>query len=171
MNLSYRFLKLIDKVGLIKDASAHCDIPCGIYDPHLAQLAAHTCIRMVNLIHEIPSPGENPTFQQRQEVIHKISRYTQIKEEHAEICKKEIRILWGDYFKPEHVEKFPELHDLVWKTMKLGSKVKQEINLEVSKELLETVQKIAEIFWKTKGLTPVRVKAPYPSGGDLVLFK
>lgn len=172
MRFVYNLLKAIDKISPAKIAYAHCDIPCGIYDPHAAQLAAHTVIRMVNLINEIKNPGENPTFEQRKEIMHKMNRYTAVKEEHAELCKKEIRILWGDYFKPEHLEKYPELHELVWKVMKLGSKARQEINLEVAEELLETVNKIAAIFWKTKELDTVKVKATfYPTGNETVYPK
>ncbi len=168
----HKFFQLLDKIRPAKIAYAHCDIPCGIYDPHLAQLAAHTVIRMVNLIQEIPSPGENPPFEKRQEIIHKIARLTAIKEEHAELCKHEIRILWGDYFKPEHVQKYPELHELVWKVMKLGSKARQEVNLQTAEVLLETVNKIAEIFWKTKNMETIRVKATfYPTGNETVYPK
>ena len=172
MRFLYGVFKLVDKLFPAKIAHAHCDIPCGIYDPHIAQMAAHTVIRMVNLINELSSSGENPPFELRKEIIHKISRLTAVKEEHTELCKHEIRILWGDYFKPEHVEKYPELHELFWKVMKLGSKARQEVNLQASEELLETVNKIAEIFWKTKGLDTIRVKATfYPTGNETVYLK
>ncbi|MBI2005540.1 MAG: superoxide dismutase, Ni [Candidatus Aenigmarchaeota archaeon] len=171
MGFLHSVFTLIDRVHPTKIAYAHCDIPCGIYDPHLAQMAAHTVIRMVNLIHELQTPGENPTFEQRKEIIHKISRLTAVKEEHAEICKREIRILWGDYFKPEHAQKFPELHELVWKVMKLGSKAKQGIDLKSAEELLETVNKIAGIFWKTKGIDTVKGNAPYPTEKETVYPK
>ncbi len=160
MSFLYSAFRLIDKVYPAKIAYAHCDIPCGIYDPHIAQMAAHTVIRMVNLINETKDDA------------HKVSRLTAVKEHHAELCKHEIRVLWGDYFKPEHVEKYPELHELVWKVMKLGSKVKQEINLQASEELLEAVNKIAKIFWETKGLDTVKVKATfYPTGNETVYPK
>ena len=168
----HRLFQLLDKIFPAKIAYAHCDIPCGIYDPHMAQLAAHTVIRMADLINELESPGENPAFEQRKEIMHKINRYTAVKEEHAELCKKEIRILWGDYFKQEHVQRYPELHELVWKVMKLGSKSRQEINLQAAEELLETVNKIAEIFWKTKDMGTVRMKATfYPTGNETVYPK
>lgn len=146
---------------LVPKAYAHCDIPCGIYDPYPAQMAAHTVIRMVNLIQELKK-GKEKDF------IHKLARYTKVKEEHAEIVKHEIRILWGDYFKEEHIREYPELHGLVFKAMKLASKARQEVSLEPAEELLATVQKIAEIFYKTKGLSPVRIKPPYPTEGEIV---
>ena len=151
----------INKVKKFEEAHAHCDVPCGIYDPHLAQLSAHTVLRMVNLINDLDKNAED--------YVHKYTRYTLVKEEHAEKVKHEIRILWGDYFKPEHAEQFPELQDLVWKAMKLGSKARQEVNEEAARELLDTVQKIAEIFWKSKGMEPKRIPAPYPTGGKLVV--
>ncbi|MHA2296757.1 MAG: superoxide dismutase, Ni [Candidatus Hodarchaeales archaeon] len=157
-------MKLIDKLLKPEIAHAHCDIPCGIYDPHLAQVSAHTVIRMVDLINALPNITDL-------ENTHKFSRYVAVKEEHAEQLKREIRVLWGDYFKPEHVEKFPELPDLIWKVLKLGSKVRQEIDIDASNELLQTVQKIADIFWKTKGLKPTWIKAPYPSGGEIVIHE
>ena len=156
MSLLHSTFKLFDKIFPAKIAYAHCDIPCGIYDPHLAQLAAHTVIRMTSLINEAKDDA------------HKIARLTDVKEHHAELCKHEVRILWGDYFKPEHAEKYPELHELVWKIMKLGSKVKQEVNLQSSEELLESVNKIAEIFWETKGLETTRFPAPYPTAKETV---
>jgi len=149
---------------IIPTVEAHCDIPCGIYDPHYAQVATHTVVRMADLIKEVGVPKKADDF-------HRLVRLTTVKEEHAEICKREIRILWGDYFKPEHVKQFPKLPDLVWTALKQGSAARQEASQKHAKELLSTVQKIAEIFWKTKGLTPVKVKAPYPSGGYMILHK
>jgi nickel superoxide dismutase len=144
------------KIGI---AYAHCDIPCGIYDPHQAQLAAHTIIRMTNLIGEA---GDD---------MHKIARITKVKEDHAELLKHEITVLWADYFKDEHIKNYPNLHELVFKTLKLASKTKQEVNLETAEKLLENVQEIAEIFWKTKGVKTLRIKSPYPTEGELVLPK
>ena len=150
-------LRLIDKYFPPKPVYAHCDIPCGIYDPHNAQVAAHTVIRMDSLIKEAKDDA------------HATARLTKVKEDHAEIVKHEIRVIWGDYFKPEHLEKYPDLHSLVFDIMKLGSKAKQGTDDKVAKDLLVKVQEFAEIFWKSKDIEPKRVKAPYPTGGDLVL--
>ena len=78
-------------------------------------------------------------------------------------------MLWGDYFKPEHATANPELHGLVWNTLKAASKAKQSVNIADADVLLESVYKIAEIFWKTKNMQSVRVKAPYPTEKDLVV--
>lgn len=147
---------------------AHCDIPCGIYDPHQAQLAALTIIRMNQLIAELPKPGPQTTPEERDAYVHKLSRYTQVKEEHAEACKRELRVLWGDYFTPEHVQKFPELHGLFWDAMKLASKARQEVSLQVAQDLLTKVQKIGELFWKTKGAEVRRQPSLQKAGGELV---
>lgn len=124
--------------------SAHCDVPCGIYDPKAAQTAAATVLKMVRLIEELPQ--ENATVDDR----NKFVRCVLTKEEHARKCKEEILILWTDYFKPEHVEKFPSLHDTFWKAAKLCSKTKQEVSLEHAQELVKAVDHIAEIFAETK---------------------
>ena len=150
-------LRFIDRLFPPKKVYAHCDIPCGIYDPHNAQVAAHTVIRMVSLIKEAKGDA------------HAIARLTKVKEDHAEIVKHEVRVIWGDYFKPEHLEKFPNIHHLVFDIMKLGSKAKQGTDEKVAKDLLAKVQEFAEILWKSKDLEPKRVKAPYPSGGEIVL--
>ena len=166
-----KLFTVISKIARTNVAYAHCDIPCGIYDPHAAQMAAHTVIRMTNLINDLKASSDNPAFEERKKIISQISRLTKVKEEHAEIVKHEIRVLWGDYFKEEHLKTYPDLHSLVFKTMKLASKAKQEININAANELLENVQQIAEIFWKTKNLTPIHVKSPYPTGGEMVLHK
>ncbi|MFQ5860718.1 MAG: superoxide dismutase, Ni [Dehalococcoidia bacterium] len=149
-------------------AHAHCDIPCGIYDPHLAQLAALTVIRMNQLINDLPKPGPNASPQEQEIYNAKLGRYIAAKEQHAELCKHELRILWGDYFKPEHAQQYPELHDLFWKGMKLGSTARQEINMQAAQDLLETVQRIADIFWKTKGAEARRQPSHQTAGGELV---
>jgi nickel superoxide dismutase len=147
----------------VKTIYAHCDIPCGIYDPHNMQMAAHTVIRMTQMITELADDSDHKKF------THQMARLVKVKEEHAELCKHELRVLWADYFKPEHLEKYPDLHDLVFKTMKLASKGRQEINMEASEELLANTQKIAEIFFETKGLKSRKVKAPYPTEREIVI--
>ena len=165
------FLKIIDKIFSPQPVYAHCDIPCGIYDPYQAQVAAHTVVRMVNLLDEVNASSPEPDFDERKRIISRVSRLTSVKEEHAEMVKREVRIIWGDYFKPEHAEKFPNLHQLVFDIMRLASKARQEVNLEASRQLLSRVQDFAEIFWKTKDKEPVRVKSTYPTEGELILPK
>ncbi len=123
---------------------AHCDVPCGIYDPHGAELAARTVARMVELIGQLPK--ENRTEADMQKFI----RCVTIKEQHAEIVKHEIQVIWSDYFKPEHVERYPDLHDRTWKILKLASKNKQNIDAAAAAELEAAVKEFADIFWSTK---------------------
>lgn len=151
---------------------AHCDIPCGIYDPHSMQLAAHTVIRMTQLIEELEPPKfPMPDVVEAKGKLNSLARYVQVKEEHAELVKKEIRILWGDYFKPEHLKDHPELHETVWKALQASSKARQEVNMEAAKELLALTHQIAELFWKTKGVETVRGKSFYPTEGEIVYPK
>jgi nickel superoxide dismutase len=160
MNILHKMLLLLPA----KSAYAHCDIPCGIYDPNRLQQAAHTVLRMTTMIADLNESDQKTAG-------HKLTRFTQVKEEHAEILKHEVRVLWADYFKPEHLEKYPDLHDRVWKLLKLASKTKQEVNGEAAKELLEESLKFSETFYQSKGLEPIRVKSPYPTEGELVVYK
>lgn len=134
----------ISKLLPVRIAYAHCDVPCGIYDPKAAQIAAATVFKMVQLISELPS--QNTTVNDR----NKFVRCVLTKEEHAGKCKEEILILWTDYFKPEHLVQFPNLHNVLWKAAKLCSKNKQEVNLQSAQELIKAVDQIAEIFQKIK---------------------
>ena len=163
-----KILRTVDNFFPPKKVYAHCDIPCGIYDPYNAQVAAHTVIRMTKMLQELKPSSAEPPFEERRNIIHQISRLTKVKEEHAELVKHEVRIIWGDFFKPEHIEKFPDLHELIFNIMKLASKTKQEVSLEAANELLSKVQEFAEMFWKAKGLTPVRIKSAYPTEGEIV---
>ncbi len=153
--------RILEPILRVEVAYSHCDVPCGIYDPHIAQVAAHTVIRMINLMQALDK--NDPDYDL------KMGRYIAVKEEHGELAKHEIRILWGDYFKPEHTQSFPELNNLVWDSMRQGSTGRQTSNLEAAQEFLSSIHKIAEIFWKTKGKSSKRITAPYPTGGDLVV--
>jgi len=164
-------LLYVFKIIPSRDVYAHCDIPCGIYDPHLAQMAAHTVIRMTKMIEDLHASSDNAPFEERKKIIHQLSRLTAIKEEHAETVKREVRVLWADYFKPEHLEKYPDLHNQVFQIMKMASKGKQEVDFENAQKLLEAVQKLAEIFYQTKGLEPSRISSGYPTEGEIVSHK
>jgi nickel superoxide dismutase len=125
-------------------AYAHCDIPCGIYDPTPAKIAADTVAKMVEKIGQIPKDamdiGARNSF----------VRMVTVKEQHAEICKKELQVLWSDYFKPEHVEKFPKLHDTFWKALKLASKNKQNVDAQAAADLQAAVKEISDMFYASK---------------------
>lgn len=156
----------LEKLLGVETAYAHCDIPCGIYDPHTAQLAAHTVARMDMLIADLVKANDMTP-----EGRNKMIRYVAVKEQHAELCKHEIRVLWGDYFKPEHAKAYPELQGEVWQALKLASKAKQDTEIKTAEALLESVQKIAETFWKTKNVQTVRAKSFYPTERTFVYPK
>ena len=125
-------------------AYAHCDIPCGIYDPTPAKIAADTVAKMVEKIGQLDKNATD--LGTRANFVRMVS----VKEQHAEIVKKELQILWSDYFKPEHLEKFPKLHDSFWKALKLASKNKQNVDAQAAAELQAAVKDISDMFWATK---------------------
>jgi nickel superoxide dismutase len=160
MNFASTLLRIIDRVAPPDSVSAHCDIPCGIYDPHMAQIAALTVVRMNQLIEGLTTEGvarENSFV-----------RYVKTKEEHAEAAKKELDILWHDYFRPEHVEKYPDLHTTFWNAAKLASRNKQNVDMAAANELLAATNRIAEIFWETKGVPTRKAASNQAVGGELV---
>jgi nickel superoxide dismutase len=163
-----RAFAMLNRLLPVEEASAHCDIPCGIYDPHPAQIAAQTVLRMNQLIDQLPQPGPNASKAEWNAYENSLSRYIAVKEQHAELVKREILIIWGDYFKPEHLEKFPDLHTTVWSTIKLASKSKQEVNMQAAQDLLASVQKVAEIFWASKGASVRRQPSLQTVGGEAV---
>lgn len=145
-------------------AFAHCDIPCGIYDPYVIQRAAHTILRMTQLLTQLK-------VEDQKKATHDISRMTHVKEEHADLLEEELETLRNDYFKDEHFKIYPNLESLFIKVLKAASKARQEINPEAANEIISGVGEIAEIFFKTKNVESVRVKSVYPTGGEIVLHK
>ena len=129
---------------------AHCDGPCGVYDPASARITAEAVVSMTKKIIdlEVPNPSDKAATIAYQNTL---SRYIAIKEEQAQKTKKDLLILWTDYFKPVHLEQYPDLHDTFWKAAKLCSACKVEVSAEHAGELLDAVQKIHEMFWATKG--------------------
>jgi nickel superoxide dismutase len=160
----YKIINLFDKVFNFKIARAHCDIPCGIYDPITAQIAAITVIRMVDLIDE----HHTHSAVQDKEFYNRLVRLINVKEEHSEKVKHEIRIIFGDFIKTEHLDKFPELPALFHKIMQLGSADKQKSDKAAALELLDKVNRFAEIFWDIKGIKTKKAKAPYAPNPELV---
>ncbi|MCW6160355.1 MAG: superoxide dismutase, Ni [Candidatus Micrarchaeales archaeon] len=164
-SIARSILSAVDKVVHFREVHAHCDIPCGIYDPHQAQVAAHTVLRMDMLIADLMK--SNPTSADDR---NKLVRYIAVKEQHAELVKHEVRVIWGDYAKPENAD--AKTHELVWSIMKAASKAKQDANIESAKDLLSKVEQFAEWFWKTKKVGTVRAKAPgFPTEAEMVFPK
>ena len=133
---------------------AHCDGPCGVYDPASARIAAEAVLSMTKKILDLQVPsGSDPNAMAAYE--NTVTRYVQIKEEQAQLAKKELLVLWTDYFKPVHLEKFPDLHTKFWNVAKLCSACKVEVSLQHANELMAAIQEIQEMFWATKGRTDV----------------
>lgn len=139
-------------------AQAHCDIPCGIYEPTPAKIAAKTVARMVEQIAATELPKDENDKHAVDHYHNSTLRRIAVKEAHAEACKRELETLWSDFFKPEHLEKFPNLHDTFWKAVKLCSKNKQDIDAEAANQLVAAVDEIARAFYEAKGV-PERFRA------------
>ena len=148
MSLTRRLTHLADRLLRIEPLYAHCDVPCGIYDPHGASIAAKTVHTMNTKLAALPAPGSSP--QDNLEHRNTVVRMVQTKEAHAQLCKQELLILWTDYFKPEHLAMFPDLHETFWKTAKLCSYNKQHVDSAKSQELMDAVAKISDMFHKAE---------------------
>lgn len=133
-----------------KAVHAHCDAPCGVYDPASARIAAEAVLSLTKKILALKQPKGHGEDEWKQ-FHNTLARYIQIKEEQAELTKRELLILWTDYFKPEHLKMFPDLHAKFWDAAKLCSACKQEVSLEHAEGLMEKVKEIHGIFWKIKG--------------------
>ncbi|MEV8531061.1 superoxide dismutase, Ni [Streptomyces sp. NPDC051211] len=117
--------------------SAHCDLPCGVYDPAQARIEAES----VKGCQEKYQANTDQDFRTRALVI---------KEQRAEIAKHHISVLWSDYFKPPHFEKYPELHQLVNDTLKALSAAKASNDPATGQKALDLIAEIDRIFWETK---------------------
>ena len=131
-------------------AEAHCDGPCGIYDPASARIYAEAVRSMTKKILALPQPDASDAGAVAR-YHNTLSRYVAIKEEQAEHTKRDLLILWTDYFKPPHLEAHPNLHDIFWKAAKLCSACKVEASEQHTDELMDAIKEIHEIFWSTKG--------------------
>ena len=132
------------------EAHAHCDGPCGVYDPASARIAAEAVLSMSQKIvaMECPDPADKSAYV---EYHNKFNRYVAIKEEQAHLAKSELLVLWTDYFKPQHLEANPELHNIFWKAAKLCSACKVEVSVVHANELMDAIKEIHDIFWASKG--------------------
>ena len=120
-------------------ASAHCDLPCGVYDPAQARIEAES----IKAIAEKYAANTDPEFRTRALII---------KEQRSELVKHHLWVLWTDYFKPQHFEQYPQLHQLFNEATKLAGAAgtKGSNDVAVADQLLAKIDEIAEIFWATK---------------------
>ena len=129
-------------------AEAHCDGPCGVYDPAQARIEAESVLMLTKKILDLKRPEGDDA---QKAYGNTLARFISIKEQRAELAKHHLLVLWTDYFKPEHLAKYPDLHETFWKAAKLCSSCKQEISLEHAQELMDAIKRVHEIFWESKG--------------------
>ena len=130
-------------------AEAHCDGPCGVYDPASARIAAEAVRSMTKKILDLtpPEPGDTQAVTS---YLNTVGRYVAIKEEQAELAKHELLVLWTDYFKPVHLEAYPDLHEVFWNAAKACSECKQHVSTDAADELMAACEKIHNMFWESK---------------------
>ena len=121
--------------------SAHCDLMCGVYNPAQARIEAESVLKSVEKYHD----SDDEVFRQR--AIH-------IKEQRADLVKHHLWVLWTDYFKPPHLEEYPELHEKFWNATKAAGDAKKTMDTADAQKLLDLIDEISDIFWKTKGGKP-----------------
>lgn len=121
-------------------AYAHCDLPCGVYDPALARVEA---VAVKGCDQKFQENVNNPEFQARALVI---------KEELCDRIKHVLWVLWSDYFKPPHFTKYPQLNQLFRDALKLASSAgaKGTTNSAVADQLIAKIDEISDIFWQTQ---------------------
>ena len=136
-----------------RTVAAHCDGPCGVYDPASARIAAEAVLSMARKL--VALEGDDLAAENTR------GRYIAIKEEQAQIAKQELLILWTDYFKPPHLEANPDLHATFWNAAKLCSQNKVEVNVEAAEALVDAIRGIHDVFWASKN----RADVPFYTAG------
>jgi nickel superoxide dismutase len=131
------FYSILLNILPAQTAYAHCDLPCGVYDPAQARIEAESVLKIME---------KYAGFHDE----HDKMRAVLIKEQRAELVKHHLWVLWTDYFKPEHLEKFPNLHDLFWKATKAAGQAKKSVNPEDGQKLLDMIAEIDDVFKQTK---------------------
>lgn len=124
---------------------AHCDVPCGVYDPAQARIEAES----VQKIQEKYQDAENQK-KPSETVDAYQARCLMIKEQRADLVKHHLWVLWTDYFKPDHLEQYPDLHEVFWKATKAAGEAKKSVDPKQGQELLDLIGEIDKIFWETK---------------------
>lgn len=120
----------------VKPVYAHCDLPCGVYDPIQARVEAESILQIMKKYDGLSQEDK--------------WRAVMIKEQRAELVKHHLWVLWTDYFKPEHLEKYPDLHDKFWKVTKQAGTCKKTLDQNEAQKLLDMIDDIAQIFHATK---------------------
>ena len=131
------------------EAEAHCDGPCGVYDPASARVAGEAVQSMTKKMNAVAE--NHVTEGNTAAYLNTMSRYAAIKEEEAQKCKDELLVLWTDFFKPQHLDANPDLHDTFWHAAKLCSACKVEVSADHAQELMDAIESIHNMFWSVKG--------------------
>lgn len=137
-------------ISQLPEAEAHCDGPCGVYDPASARIAAEAVRSMTKKISAMTPPDTNDAVAWAN-YSNTMSRYIAIKEEEAHKAKEQILVLWTDFFKPQHLEAHPDLHTKIWNATKLCSACKVNVSNENAQALMDAIEDIHNIFWGIKG--------------------
>jgi nickel superoxide dismutase len=132
-----RLLATMDHFRAPIVVAAHCDLPCGVYDPAQARIEAES----VKNCQQKYQDSDDEVFRQRA---------IQIKEERADLVKHHLWVLWTDYFKPNHLENYPELHQKFWEATKLAGESKKSQDPAQGQQVLDAIAEIDRIFWETK---------------------
>ena len=129
----------------IKPIYAHCDGPCGHYETDTLKNSAQTCKKLIIKLLDLQTQSSaSSNFSQA------YVRLTMIKEEHAQICKQQIYILWSDYFKAEHYQEFPSLMEQLYQLAKQASRLKQTVDLKQAEAFLQAIEALDQIFKQTQ---------------------
>lgn len=147
----------------IEGASAHCDIPCGIYDARIVTYYAVSTLRQMDILLGLKDKGLSDTAFAMQ-----VARNTAKKEEMAENTKHQTRIIWGDFMKGDKLEKHPNAHELAHNIMLAASACKQDLHREDGVKLVEACNAFAEVFWDMKGIKTKKVVCPYEPKAEVV---
>ena len=139
-------------------AEAHCDGPCGVYDPASARIAGEAVQSMTKKMLDMSCPDTTDSAGMAA-YLNTMSRYAAIKEEEAQKCKDELLVLWTDFFKPQHLEGNPNLHETFWQAAKLCSACKVEVSATHAQELMDAIEAIHNMFWAVKGRDVAWVRA------------
>jgi len=150
--------------GSLETASAHCDIPCGVYDARTVMYHAVSTLRQIDILLGLKDKGLSETAFAMQ-----VARNTAEKERQAEHTKHEVRIIWGDFMKGDHLKKHPGAHELAHKIMLAGSACKQDLHREDGEKLVKLCNEFSEMFWDMKGIKTKTAPCPYAPAVDLVI--
>jgi len=132
-----KLISFIAKLLPTQIAFAHCDLPCGVYDPAQARIEAESIMKILEKYADLHEEEQK-------------WRAVFIKEQRAELVKHHLWVLWTDYFKPEHLEKFPNLHDLFWRATKAAGQVKKSVDPKDGQKLLDLIAEVTDVFNATK---------------------